>query len=50
MVHPDGIWQSIEIAYDIVYGGVDLPWEWRKEYKIRSAVYPYILAGPLYVL
>ena len=49
-VHPDGIWQSIEVGYDIVYGGVKLPWEWRSDYRMRSPIYPYILSIPLYIL
>jgi len=28
MIHPDEYWQAIEIAYNYVYGGVRLTWEW----------------------
>ena len=28
MAHPDEYWQAIEPAYNMVYGGVQLPWEW----------------------
>jgi phosphatidylinositol glycan class B len=50
MVHPDEYWQGTEVAYNIVYGGVDLPWEWHDEYKLRNTVYPYYLAFPLWIL
>ncbi|CDW76889.1 UNKNOWN [Stylonychia lemnae] len=43
MVHPDEYWQSIEVAYDHVYGGVELPWEWHPKYRLRSTLYPYYL-------
>ena len=50
MSHPDEYWQSIEVAYDMVYGGVKLTWEWDDDYKIRSVFYPAYLAVPLYIL
>jgi hypothetical protein len=28
MVHPDEYWQATQVAYNWVYGGVMLPWEW----------------------
>ena len=28
-VYPDEYWQGTEVAYDLVYGGVELPWEWQ---------------------
>jgi len=49
-VHPDEYWQSIMPAYNIVYGGVVLPWEWNDIYRLRNTVYPFYLAGPLYLL
>lgn len=49
LVHPDGIWQSVEIAYAIAYGGVELPWEWRPQYALRNTIYPYILSIPLMI-
>ncbi len=50
MAHPDEYWQAIEPAYNMVYGGVELPWEWRDEYRLRSALYPSYLALPLWIL
>ena len=50
MAHPDEYWQAIEPAYNIVFGGVELPWEWRPEYRLRSTLYPTLLAAPLYLL
>jgi hypothetical protein len=54
MVHPDGIWQSTEVAYSIVYADnsteFKLPWEWSKEFKLRSTIYPYFIAMPLFLL
>ena len=40
----------MEVAYNIVYGGVTLPWEWLPEYGLRSTLYPYYLSLPLYIL
>mmetsp|Transcript_15984 Transcript_15984/g.24792 ORF Transcript_15984/g.24792 Transcript_15984/m.24792 type:complete len:117 (-) Transcript_15984:1190-1540(-) len=34
----------------MVFGGVDLPWEWRNPYRIRNALYPLYLSWPLYLL
>lgn len=34
----------------MVYGGVDLPWEWRDEYRLRSSLYPLFLSLPLRLL
>ena len=50
LVHPDELFQGTQIAYDIVFGGVELPWEWREPYKIRSALYPLYLSWPLALL
>ena len=27
-IYPDEYWQGTEVAYHLVYGGVDLTWEW----------------------
>lgn len=48
--HSDEYWQSIEPAYNLVYGGVTLPWEWDPQYRLRSTFYPMYLALPLYIL
>jgi len=48
--HPDEYWQSMEPAYNMVYGGVQLPWEWSKESMLRSTIYPFYLSLPLYLL
>jgi len=50
MVHPDEYWQATQVAYNWVYGGVMLPWEWDDQFRLRNALYPAYLAGPLYVL
>lgn len=50
MGHPDEYWQAIEPSYNIVYGGVELPWEWDSFYRLRSTMYPYFLSLPLYLL
>lgn len=34
----------------MVYGGVELSWEWRDDYRLRSYLYPSYLALPLWLL
>jgi phosphatidylinositol glycan class B len=34
----------------MVYGGVELTWEWRDDYRIRSTLYPSYLALPFWLL
>lgn len=48
--HPDQLWQASQVAYNWVYGGVFLSWEWAPEYQLRNTIYPAFLAGPLYLL
>ena len=48
--HADQYWQATQVAYNWVYGGVQLPWEWHEEYRLRNTVYPAYLALPLYFL
>jgi phosphatidylinositol glycan class B len=48
--HADEYWQGTEVAYDLVFGGVELPWEWRPKYRIRNVVYPLFLSIPLWIL
>ena len=60
MYHADENWQSLEVAYDLVYGkrsplpgsSVDivLSWEWNPIYAIRSHLYPFWLALPSFLL
>lgn len=50
MIYPDEYWQSTEVAYNIVNGGVILPWEWRDKSRIRNTLYPYYLSIPLRIL
>lgn len=50
MVHPDEYWQATQVAYNWVYGGVLLPWEWDQQFQLRNAIYPAYLAAPLYLL
>ena len=47
MAHPDEYWQAMEPAYNMVYGGVRLTWEWDHNYRLRSTIYPSYLAIPL---
>jgi len=50
LVHPDEYWQAVMPSYNIVYGGVTLPWEWDDMYRLRNTLYPFYLAAPLYLL
>lgn len=34
----------------MVYGGVELPWEWHPDYRLRNTIYPFYLASFLWVL
>jgi hypothetical protein len=49
-VHADEYWQATQVAYNWVYGGVNLPWEWDYQFKLRNTIYPAYLAAPLYLL
>ena len=49
-MHPDELFQGTQIAYDIVFGGVDLPWEWKDPYRLRNALWPMYLSWPLWIL
>ena len=59
MYHPDENWQSLEIAYDLLYGEkssvprghpdkVDIlfSWEWYNFYALRNHLYPFYLSIP----
>ena len=51
--HPDEYWQSMEIAYKMVYQDqVDaiVTWEWLPEYGLRNTIYPFYLSIPLRIL
>jgi len=53
MIHPDENWQSLEIAYNLVYHkDVDtiMSWEWYKFYGLRNHLYPFWLSIPARVL
>ena len=50
LVHPDELYQGTQPAYDFVFGGVELPWEWRDPYRLRNALYPIYLSWPLWIL
>ena len=39
-----------QVAYDWVYGGVDLPWEFDKAYRLRNVIFPAFIAIPMYLL
>ena len=49
-VHPDEYWQVTQVAYNWVYGDVELPWEFNEKYKLRNVLYPAYVATPLYLL
>lgn len=49
-IYPDEYWQGTEVAYNMVFGGVDLPWEWLDDNRIRSYLYPFYLSLPLRIL
>ncbi|CDW78313.1 UNKNOWN [Stylonychia lemnae] len=50
LLHPDEYWQAIEVAYNYVYGGVQLSWEWQPTYRMRNTLYPFYLIIPLQIL
>ena len=49
-MHPDEYWQVSQPAYNWIYGGVSLSWEFADEYKLRNVGYPAYIATPLYVM
>ena len=49
-LHPDQFWQVSQVSYDFVYGGVQLPWEFDPEYRLRNIIYPAVLSVPLFIL
>ncbi len=50
LTNPDAYWQGTEVAYSLAYGGVELPWEWIPQYRIRSTIYPFYLYSYLWVI
>ena len=59
MLHPDENWQSLEVAYDILYGKRGsklnkvepfLSWEFDKNYCLRNHLYPLWLSMPGFLL
>ena len=59
MYHPDENWQSLEVAYDLLYGSksslaandpnrveILLSWEWYSFYALRNHLYPFWLSLP----
>lgn len=53
MYHPDENWQSLEVAYNLVYGKdveILLSWEWYPFYALRNHLYPFWLSLPVRVL
>lgn len=58
MYHPDENWQSLEVAYDLVYGRksgkgpveILLSWEWFSFYALRNHLYPFYLSIPVHIL
>jgi hypothetical protein len=49
-IYPDEYWQGTEVAYNMLYGEVSLPWEWKADSRIRNTLYPYYLSIPLRIL
>uniref|UniRef100_A0A1I8C133 Mannosyltransferase n=1 Tax=Meloidogyne hapla TaxID=6305 RepID=A0A1I8C133_MELHA len=41
---PDEYFQSVEVAYHMVYGKGHLAWEWLPEWALRSPLHPLIYA------
>jgi hypothetical protein len=59
MLHPDENWQSLEVAYDLVYGkrgslknqvDINLSWEFNNNYSLRNHLYPLWLSIPSFML
>ena len=59
MLHPDENWQSLEVAYDLVYGKrgssnnqveINLSWEFNNKYSLRNHLYPFWLSMPTFLL
>ena len=50
LYHPDELYQGTQVAYNMVYGDVDLPWEWKDPYRLRNTLYPFYLSLPLWLL
>lgn len=59
MYHPDENWQSLEVAYDLVYGKrgsedakveILLSWEWFNFYALRNHLYPFWLSLPAHIM
>jgi hypothetical protein len=48
--YSDEYWQGTEVAYNLVYGGVNLPWEWTPDYRIRNVLYPFFIAIPMWAV
>uniref|UniRef100_A0A914KPL9 Mannosyltransferase n=1 Tax=Meloidogyne incognita TaxID=6306 RepID=A0A914KPL9_MELIC len=47
---PDEYFQSVEVAYHLVYGKGHLSWEWLPEWALRSPLHPLIYAFPFWLL
>ncbi|CAI2364433.1 unnamed protein product [Moneuplotes crassus] len=50
MFYPDEHQQGVEIAYDMVYGGGNLTWEWDPNYALRPILHPLIYAAAFKLL
>ena len=42
-IHADEYYQGTEVAYNMIFGNVDLTWEWYDENRIRGVIYPTYL-------
>ena len=47
---PDENYQSVEVAYQLIYGEVDLSWEWDPKYALRSLSLPSLYYIMFYAL
>ncbi|KAL3076713.1 hypothetical protein niasHS_013509 [Heterodera schachtii] len=47
---PDEVFQSIEVAYRMVYGHGYLAWEWDPSWALRSSLHPFIYAVIFWIL
>mmetsp|Transcript_21034 Transcript_21034/g.27199 ORF Transcript_21034/g.27199 Transcript_21034/m.27199 type:complete len:543 (-) Transcript_21034:234-1862(-) len=42
---PDEFWQSLEVAYQVIFGKGELTWEWKEKAQIRGYSHPLLFAA-----
>uniref|UniRef100_A0A914I2I2 Mannosyltransferase n=1 Tax=Globodera rostochiensis TaxID=31243 RepID=A0A914I2I2_GLORO len=47
---PDEVFQSVEVAYRMVYGRGYLAWEWNSSWALRSSLHPLLYAAIFWTL